>query len=328
VDFRLTVAHAALFAAAALLSFTAQAQSPSTGSGQAFPSRPIRWVVPFAPGGPTDINSRLLAPKLAERLGQPVLVENRVGAAGNIGTEAVAKAAPDGHTVLYVVPAVITNPYFFKGSPDPKELVPIIQVATVPMLLLAANKFEPKTVGEIVELIRAKPGTVSCGSSGALPTVGCELLRSRAKADMIMVLYKGNGPALNALMAGEINLLFDVVNTAAPQVKAGRVRAVAVLTPKRGVAGFADLPAVSETLPGFEFYTWHGVMAPAGTPRAIILRWNREISAVLALPDVRQRLVDTGFDILGGPPEAFEDRLRRDQELFGRILREAGVKPE
>jgi tripartite-type tricarboxylate transporter receptor subunit TctC len=313
----------ALFAVAAALPCAAQAQSASD-----FPSHPIRWVVPFAPGGPTDIVSRLLAPKVAERLGQPVIIENRVGAAGNIGTEAVAKAAPDGYTVLYVVPSVITNPFFFKGSPDPKELAPVIQVATVPMLLLASNTFGPRTVGEIVELIRARPGTVSCGSSGALPTVGCELLRSHAKADMIMVLYKGNAPALNALMSGEINLLFDVVNTAAPQVRSGRVRAVATVTRKGGNAAFPDLPAVSETLPGFEFYTWHGVMAPAATPKDLVQRWNREIAAVLALPEVRSRLVETGFDIVGGVPEVFEERLRRDTELFGRILREAGVKPE
>jgi tripartite-type tricarboxylate transporter receptor subunit TctC len=321
VDFRSVVLRA-FASACAILACTAQAQT-----GAAFPSHPIRWIVPFAPGGPTDINSRILAPKLSERLGQPVLVENRVGAAGNIGTDAVAKAAPDGHTVLYAVPSVITNPFFFQNSPDPKELAPIIQVANVPMVLLASTQFEPKTVGEIVQLIRAKPGAVSCGSSGALPTVGCELLRSRANADMIMVLYKGNGPALNALMSGEINLLFDVVNTAAPQVRSGRVRAVATLSPRRGIAAFPDLPTMAETLPGFEFVTWHGVMAPAGTPRDIIGRWNREIAAALALPDVRARLTETGFDIVGGAPEVFAERLARDQELFGRILRQAGQKP-
>ncbi len=310
-----------VFAAAALVACAAQAQ---TG---AFPTHPIRWVVPFAPGGPTDINSRILAPRVAERLGQPVLVENRVGAAGNIGTESVAKAAPDGHTVLYAVPSVITNPFFFRGSPDPRELAPVIQVANVPMVLLASTGFEPRTVADIVAAIKAKPGSVSCGSSGALPTVGCELLKSRS-ADMIMVLYKGNAPALNALMGGEINLLFDVVNTAAPQVRAGRVRAVATLSPRRGAAGFPDLPTMSETLPGFEFVTWHGVMAPAGTPRDIVERWNREIGAVLGQADVRARLVETGFEIVGGGPEVFEERLRRDQELFGRILREAGVKPQ
>ena len=313
--------HRALAAAAAALAAcAAHAQQPQ------FPTHPIRWVVPFAPGGPTDINSRILAPKLSERLGQPVLVENRVGAAGNIGAEAVAKAAPDGYTVLYAVPSVITNPYFFKGSPDPKELAPLIQVANVPMVLLASTKFEAKTVADIVAAIRAKPGAVSCGSSGALPTVGCELLRSKS-ADMIMVLYKGNGPALNALMGGEIDLLFDVVNTAAPQVRSGRVRAVATLSPRRGAAGFPDLPTMAETLPGFEFVTWHGVMAPAGTPRDIVERWNREIGAALALPDVRSRLTETGFEIVGGPPEIFAERLARDQELFGKILRDARQKP-
>jgi len=311
--------HHAIAAAAAIFACVAHAQQ--------FPSHPIRWVVPFAPGGPTDINSRILAPKLSERLGQPVLVENRVGAAGNIGTDAVAKAAPDGYTVLYAVPSVITNPFFFKGSPDPKELAPVIQVANVPMVLLASTKFEPKSVADIVAAIKAKPGTVSCGSSGALPTVGCELLRSRS-ADMIMVLYKGNGPALNALMSGEINLLFDVVNTAGPQVRTGRVRAVATLSPKRGAAGFPDLPTLAETLPGFEFVTWHGVMAPAGTPREIVERWNREIGAALALPDVRARLTDTGFEIVGGGHEVFAERLARDQQLFGDILRKAGVKPQ
>jgi tripartite-type tricarboxylate transporter receptor subunit TctC len=319
VNLRSSGVHA-LASALAVLACAAHAQTA------AFPSHPIHWIVPFAPGGPTDINSRILAPKLSERLGQPVLVENRVGAAGNIGTEAAAKAAPDGHTVLYAVPSVITNPYFFNGSPDPKELAPIIQIANVPMVLLASTKFEPKSVADIVAAIKAKPGAVSCGSSGALPTVGCELLRSRS-ADMIMVLYKGNGPALNALMGGEINLLFDVVNTAVPQVRSGRVRAVATLSPRRGIAAFPDLPTLSETLPGFEFVTWHGVMAPAGTPREILERWNREIGAALALPDVRARLTETGFEIVGGPPETFAERLARDQELFGTILRAAGVKP-
>ena len=320
MNLRSSVVHA-LASALAVLACAAHAQTA------AFPAHPIHWIVPFAPGGPTDINSRILAPKLSERLGQPVLVENRVGAAGNIGTEAVAKAAPDGHTVLYAVPSVITNPYFFNGSPDPKELAPIIQIANVPMVLLASTKFEPRSVADIVAAIKAKPGAVSCGSSGALPTVGCELLRSRS-ADMIMVLYKGNGPALNALMGGEINLLFDVVNTAAPQVRSGRVRAVATLSPARGVAAFPDLPTMAETLPGFEFVTWHGVMAPAATPRDIIARWNREIAAALALPDVRARLTETGFDVVGGPPEVFAERLARDQDLFGKILRQAGVKPQ
>jgi tripartite-type tricarboxylate transporter receptor subunit TctC len=314
-----------LVVACALL---AQFASPAAQAQAAWPAKPIRWIVPFAPGGPTDIVSRLVAPKLAERLGQPVIIDNRAGAAGNIGAEAVMKSAPDGYNLLYVVPAIVTNPFFFKGSPDPKEFAAVIQISNVPMVLIASTGFAPKTLSEIVAQVRAKPGTVSCGSSGAIPTVGCELLRSQIGADMIMVMYKGNAPALNALMGGEINLLFDVVNTSAPQVKAGRVRAIASMNAKRGGSMFPDLPAAAETIPDFELVTWHGVMAALATPRDIILRLNREIAAVLAQSDVRQRLTETGFDIVGGSVEAFEEFVRRESAKYARVLKEAGIKPE
>jgi tripartite-type tricarboxylate transporter receptor subunit TctC len=310
-------------AAAMLAALGAQAQSNA-----AWPTKPIRWVVPFAPGGPTDIVSRLLGPKLAERVGQPVIIENRAGAAGNIGTDSVVKAAPDGHSILYVVPAVITNPYFFKASPDYRDLAPVIHVSNVSMVLVSSTGFAPRTVAEVVAAAKANPGTVSCGSSGALPTVGCELLRAHVGADMIMVMYKGNAPALNAIMGGEINLLFDVVNTSAPQVKAGRVRAIASLNPRRGSGIFADLPTVSETFPDFDLVTWHGVMAPAATPRDIVSRLNREIAAVLAQPEIRQRLIETGFEIVGSTVEAFDELLKRDSAKFGKALRDAGIKPE
>jgi len=201
-------------------------------------------------------------------------------------------------------------------------------MASNTLLLLASNAFPPKTVPEVIAQIRANPGAVSCGSSGALPTVGCELLRSNARADMIMVMYKGNAPALNALMSGEINLLFDAANTAGPQVRNGRIRAVASLNFKRGGAQFPDLPTVSESIPGFEFLAWHGVLAPKATPREIVQRLNREFAAVLALPEVRQRLVDTGFEVVASSPEAFDERIRHDIELYGKVARDAGIKPE
>ena len=318
---------AVMFAAlSAVIACAAQAQAPTPGT--AFPSRPVRWVVPFAPGGPIDVVARLLAPKLAERLGQPVIIENRVGAGGNIGTETVIKAPPDGYTLLYVVPFLVTNPSFLKGSHDPRELAAVIHIASNTMLLLSSSAFPAKTVSEVIAHIRANPGAVSCGSSGALPTVGCQLLRSNARADMIMVMYKGNAPALNALMSGEINLLFDSANTAAPQVKNGRVRAIASLNFKRGGAQFPDLPTVSETLPGFEFLAWHGVVAPKATPREIVQRLNREIAAVLALPEIRQRLTDTGFEVVASSPEAFDERIGRDVEFYGKVAKDAGIKPE
>ncbi len=302
--------------------------SGSQALAQGYPSKPVRVVVPFAPGGPIDVVARLIAPKLGEHLTQPVIIDNRVGAGGNIGTEVVIKAAPDGHTLLYAVPFLVTNPYFLLGSPDPRELAPVIQMASNTMLLLASSAFASKTVSEVIEQIRSNPGKVSCGSSGALPTVGCELLRSHARTEMIMVMYKGNAPALNALMSGEINLLFDSANTAAPQVKSGRIRPVASLNFKRGGAQFPDLPTVSETIPGFEFLAWHGLLAPKATPREIVQRLNHEIADVLALPEIRQRLIDTGFEPVASSPEAFDERIRTELGLYGKVAKDAGIKPQ
>jgi len=180
----------------------------------------------------------------------------------------------------------------------------------------------------VLKEIKANPGRVSCGSSGALPSVGCELLRANAGADMIMVMYKGNGPALNALMGGEINLLFDVVNIAVGHVKSGRVRAIASTAPKRGIGPLGDVPVMAETIPGFELVTWHGVMVSPATPHALVERINRELNAVLQRPDVRERFATSGLQITGGPPEEFASVLRRDYDKYGAALRAAGVKPE
>jgi len=313
---------AAVLAAAAFAA-SAHAQTPI-----AWPTKPVRWVVPYAPGGAVDMVSRVIAPKLSERIGQPVIVENRPGAASNIGSEMVAKAAPDGYTVLYTAPAIVTNPFFFAGSPDTGRFAPVIHVVSASFVLLSSNSFAPKTVAEIVALARAKPGTVSCGSPGGLSTVGCELLRSRVKADLIMVMYKGNAPALNGIMSGELDLLFDVASAAVGPVKGGRVRAVASLGPRRGTPPFADLPTVSETLPGFQLVTWHGVVAPKATPRELLTRLNRHIDATLREAEVRTRLVEAGFEIAGGPAENFEQVIRREVANYGKVLKEAGIKPQ
>jgi tripartite-type tricarboxylate transporter receptor subunit TctC len=306
----------------ALLAGPAHAQST-------WPSKPIHWIVPFPPGGPADVVTRLVASKLAERTGQPGIVENRGGAGGNVGHEAAAKAPADGTTVLFVVPAIITNPFYLKASIDPfKELAPVIHLDNAWMVLLANPAFAAGTVAEVIAQARAKPGTVSCAASGALPQVGCEMLRSYAGADMIMVQYKGNAPALNAVMGGEVNLIFDLVNTSQGQVKAGRVRAIATTNARRVAGPLGDLPTLSETIPDFELVTWHGVMVPAATPKEIVQKLNREIQWVLEQPDIRRRFADGGLDITGGPPEAFEALLKRDYSKYGKILARAGVKPE
>ncbi|HTQ73777.1 MAG TPA: tripartite tricarboxylate transporter substrate-binding protein [Burkholderiales bacterium] len=303
--------------------------APFAQAQPAWPSKPIRWIVPFPPGGPADVVTRIVSTKLAERTGQPNVVENRGGAGGNVGHEAAAKSPADGYTLLFVVPAIVTNPFYLKASIDPfKELAPVIHLDSAWMLLLANPAFPAGTVAEVIAQARAKPGAVSCAASGALPQVGCEMLRSYAGADMIMVQYKGNAPALNAVMAGEVNLLFDLVNTAQGQVKAGRVRAIASTSAKRGAGAFSGLPAVAETIPDFELVTWHGVMVPAATPRDVVEKLNREIQWVLEQSDIRQRFADGGLDITGGSPETFETLLRRDYAKYGRILTAAGVRPE
>ena len=296
---------------------------------QEWPSKPIRWVVPFAPGGPADVVARIVAAGLAERTGQPNVVENQAGASGNIAHAAASKAAPDGHTLVFVVPAVITNPFYLKASVDPfRDLAPVIHLDNASMVLIAHPSFPPATLAEVLAYVKANPGKATCGASGALPSVGCELLRSHAGADLLMVMYKGNAPALNALMGGEINLLFDVVNIAVGHVKSGRVRAIASTAPKRGTGPLPDLPVMAETVPGFDLVTWHGVMTAPSTPRPVVERVNRELNAVLQSAETRQRFVASGLQVTGGTPDEFGAILRRDYDKYGAALRSAGVKPE
>ncbi len=294
-----------------------------------WPTKPVRWLVPFAPGGPADVVTRIVAAGLAERVGQPNVVENQPGASGNIAHAAASKAPPDGHTLVFVVPSVITNPFYLKSAVDPfRDLAPVIHLDNASMVLIAHPAFPPATTSELISFIKTNPGRVTCGASGALPSVGCELLRAHAGADMLMVMYKGNAPALNALMGGEINLLFDVVNIAAGHVKSGRVRAIASTAPRRGSGPLGDLPVMAEAIPGFELVTWHGVMISPATARGIVERVNRELNAVLENPEVRQRLANSGLQVTGGSPEDFAAVLRRDYDKYGSALRAAGVKPE
>ena len=296
---------------------------------QDWPTKPIRWIVPFAPGGPADVVTRIVAASLGERVGQPNIVENQPGAGGNIAHANAAKAPADGYTLVFVVPSVITNPFYMKAAIDPfHDLAPVIHLDDASMVMIAHPSYAPSTVTDVLADIKARPGQVSCGASGALPSVACELLRANAGADMLMVMYKGNGPALNALIGGEINLLFDVVNIAVGHVKSGRVRAIATTAPRRGIGPLGDLPVVAETVPGFELVTWHGVMMPPSTPRPLIERVNQELNAVLQRADVRERFAASGLQITGGTPEDFAAVLRRDYDKYGGALRAAGVKPE
>jgi tripartite-type tricarboxylate transporter receptor subunit TctC len=316
----------------ALLATLANPNVPAQGpanSRDGFPTRPIRWIVPFPPGGPTDVVARIVGQRLGDRLGQPVFIENRSGASGNIGLEAAARAAPDGHTIVLGPTSMVLNAVLHNLNFDPlTELAPVSQLTTLNLVLLASADFPPHTVPEILRAANAKPGTVTCGWGASFPQLGCELLKIRGGAPINTIPYKGNGPAMSALIGGQIDLLFDSVNTALPQVKANRVRAIATTHATRGVGPLGHLPTVGETLPGFELPGWFGVLAPAATPRAIIMRLNREIAAVLEEEEIRKRLTDGGFEIAGGSPEAFAAVIRRDHARYSQMIREAGIKPE
>jgi tripartite-type tricarboxylate transporter receptor subunit TctC len=295
---------------------------------QDYPTRTGTVIVPFAAGGPADIIARVVGPKLAERLGQPVVIENRVGGNSNIGHDAVAKSPPDGYTVLYVVPNIVTNPSLFKGMVDPiRDLAPLAQMTTQSYALVANNGFEPRTVADIVAAARAKPGGVSCASGGGLMTFGCEWLKTVSKTDIVHVQYKGNAPALNDLLGGQVNILFDLFNTSLPQIRAGKIRPVALTRPTRG-APLPDLPVIAETYPGFVLVGWHGVMLPPGVPRPVVEQLNRAFGEALADKDVTKRITDGHSEVAHTTPEAFGEILKEDFAKYARIVKEAGIKPE
>ncbi len=308
--------------AALLLLFQADAYA------QAWPAKPIRWIVPFPPGGPADVTARLLAPRLTERLGQTVVVENRPGAASNIGYEAAVRAAPDGYTMLLAVAGLVTNPHVYKLSFDPlKDLVPVAQLNSLQMVLLASEKFPARDLREAMALANSKPGTVTCAWGGSvLLQLVCESLRIDGKADIQSVAYKGGAPAMTDLIGGQVDMMIDVINTAVPQLKSGRVKLLAVANAARGRQPFPDAPTIGESIPGFEMNTWQGVMMPAGTPREIVDRMNREIGWALAQPEVAKKVVESGLDVAFGTPEQFGALLRNDFEKYGRLIRAAGIK--
>jgi len=295
-----------------------------------FPSRPIRWIMPFPPGGPSDTAARLIGQRLSERLKQPVLVDNRAGASGSIGMEAAARSTPDGYTIVFGAPgSVVINSILYKLNFDPlNDLTAVSQLTTFAFVLIAHPRFPARTVPELLATAKAKPGTVTCGAAAALQQITCELLKLQGGVDTTTVPYKGGAPAMNDLIAGQIHFMFEVPNVAVPQVKADRVRAIATTNPSTGTGPFGHLPTVNTTLPGFEVESWFGVLAPRGTPRGIVLRLNREFGAALADADVRKRLVDAGLEPAHGSPEAFADVMRRDQAKYSRIVREAGIKAD
>ena len=305
---------------------------PLNGNSQTFPSRPIRIVVPFPPGGGTDVGTRVIAQKLQESLGQPVLVENKGGAAGILGTEYTAKAAPDGYTIMMGnIGTHAINVSLYKSlSYDPvKDFVPISQVAGLPMLLLVHPSVKANSVAELVALAKANPGTLNYSSSGAggMPHVSGALFASMTGIQMVHVPYKGGGPAVADLIAGHVSLSFATALESLPHVKGGRLRALAVSSARRSVAA-PELPTIAETVPGYESGSWLALFAPAGTPKEIAAKLAAEASRIVNLPDVRERLLQQGAEPIGGTPEQLSATQQADIAKYARVIRESGFKPE
>jgi tripartite-type tricarboxylate transporter receptor subunit TctC len=302
--------------------------SVSLAHAQAWPTHPIQWIVPFDPGGSTDIVARIVAEKLSQRLGQQVVIINRAGANSEVGYKDTANAKPDGYTMVLTVPSVVTNTFYFKDSLDPKQLTPVIYLADGPYVLLASNKLGAKSIDDVIKKIKDNPGSVSCGLTGGVGSIGCEMLEAKTKTKLLKIPYKGSAPGNLAVMQGEIDLVFNFSITSQTVVASNRASAIGTTAPKRGSQPFPDLPTLNEALPGFELAGWDGVMVPNGTPPDIVKRLNAEINAVLQLPDVQKTLTDGGLQTVGGTPEDFAKRIDDAQKTFGSVLTETGVKPE
>ena len=299
---------------------------------QAFPSKPLRLVVPFPPGAGTDMFARVLAHKLSESLGQPVVVDNRPGGGAIIGTDIVAKSLPDGYTLLLSTTSHAINPSVYSKLPYDtlRDFATVTQVATVPIVLVVHPSLPVKTPQELVAFARLRPGELNVGSSGSGTVfhLAAELLKSTAGIDMVHVPFKGGSPALAALLANQVNVLFETSLTVGPQAKAGKLRPLALGGWKRSSA-MPELPTMAESgFPGFSAENWYGVYVPAGTPREIVKRLNRDMVNALSQPDVRERFASQGAELIGNTPEQHEEFLKAEMAKWARIARLADARAD
>ncbi|WP_423200450.1 Extra-cytoplasmic solute receptor [Cupriavidus sp. H19C3] len=299
-------------------------------AADAYPSRPIHFIVPYPPGGPTDLMARLLQASMQQRLGVPVVVENRAGAGGNIGTGAVAKATPDGYTILLAAsgPMAVNSTLYKHLSYNPQtELTPIIQISAFP-LVLEVNPGMPATdVKSFIAAVKSKPGEYSFASAGnGTPQhLAGELFNTAVGTKMQHVAYKGAGPALNDVLGGQVPVMFDILASSLTYIKAGKLRPLAVTTRTRSPA-LPDVPTLAEAgVPGFEFVAWHGIAAPAGTPQAIVLKLNGVINEIFKEPEFRSRWEAIGTPVVGGTPDAFGALIRSESRRLGKIVKDTGA---
>ena len=311
----------------ALCAGTAAAQAP----GAVYPAKPVRVVVPSSPGGGTDILARVLAQKLSESLGQQFVVENRPGAGQVIGIEAVARSAPDGYTLLMAASAIVINEVLYAKPPYDtlRDFAPVTLGASLPNILVVHPALPVKSVRELIALAKTHPRQLNYSSagSGTSPHLSMELFRLMADITLTHIPYKGIGPATIDLVAGQVQLSMPNVLTALPQIKGGKLRALGVTGGKRA-ASLPDIPAIAESVPGYEVIQWYGVLAPAGTAREIVNKLQQEMARILVLPDVKERLAADGADAVGSRPDEFAAYIRSELAKWSKVVKTGGIKLE
>jgi tripartite-type tricarboxylate transporter receptor subunit TctC len=295
-----------------------------------YPAKPIRIVVPFPPGGATDEAARLIATKMGEHWGQPVVVDNRPGAGGNVGSDIVAKSAPDGYTLVMGVTGshAINISLYSKMPYDPvKDFIAISQVAVVPNVLVVHPSVPAKNLAELVALAKTEPGKLNYASlgNGTAAHLGMEMLKTAAGIDVTHVPYKGSAPAVSDLIAGQVQMMVDGLPSSLPHVKAGQLRAIALTSLHRSPS-LPDLPTIAETYPGFYADAWSGLFAPKGTPQPVIDKLSTEVQRILHLPDVRQKLAALGAEPVGSTPVEFEAHVKREIAKWAKVVKSSGAK--
>jgi tripartite-type tricarboxylate transporter receptor subunit TctC len=308
----------------------ALAAIPCLALAQTYPAKPVRIIVPFPPGGTTDLIARIVQPRFQEYMGQPVLIENRAGAGGSVGAAEAAKAAPDGYTLLMVFDTHAVNHHIFKMAPDPfKELEHVSLMVTSPSALVALTSFAQNNIGEIVAFAKANPEkvTYSTPGSGSSNHLAALLFEQHAGIRMTQVAYKGGGPMIQALLGQQVNITFLSMPLILPHIKAGKVKGIAT-GGKARAPQLADLPTFSETYPGFEQVSWFGILGPAGLPKQASTKVHREMTRTLRTPDVSQRLTEQGFDIVASSPEEFLKFVQAESDKLGQLIRNNKIVAE
>ena len=327
----LTPAQRGYLCIAALFVLGMSTNAAAQPSAAAYPNKTIRLIVPFPPGGSSDTSARIVAPKLAERLGQSVVVENRPGAGGGLGIDVVAKSPADGYTLILASAGGLTaNPSLYKNLPynPEKDLAPVTLFGSSPFVLIANANLAANSVKEVIALAKQQPGKLSyaSGGNGTAMHLSGELLKSMTGSFMVHIPYRGSGPAVLAVMAGDTQLAVVDITSVQPQLKSGRVKVIGVMSKERS-ALVPDLPTLSESgVPGFESAGWFGILAPAGTPPAVLARLNTEITAVLRLPDVRDRFLAVGLEPLPGTPEQMASYMVKEAAKWAKVIKDSGAK--